>query len=170
MQDVLIRQKAENRHLTERGRMEDWGGDTGVAAPTKTTRGVQGSPWSTFTLSGEAASQEQKRSQSDRAEINVTWEIRRGRSNGSTGDGQELTLHFDRRAGRQAGHRGRCGAPPQEGGRQPWADRKTLTRDWLQQNGATVPSRVRSVLASQTSVRDGTENSQDLLHDLCSVS
>lgn len=100
----------------------------------------------------------------------MTREIRRGWSNGSAGDGQELTLHFDRRAGRQAGHRGRCGAPPQEGGRQPWADRKSLTRDWLQQNGATVPSRVRSVLASQTSVRDGTENSQDLLHDLCSVS
>lgn len=130
--------------------MEDWGGDTGVAAPTKITRGVQGSPQSTFTPSGEAASQEQKGSRSDRAEINVTWERRRGRSNGSTGDGQELTLHFDR------GGAGGGGTPEQmwshatgRGGRQPWAERKTLTQDGLQQeNGATVPSHVGSVLAS----------------------
>lgn len=93
MQDVLIRQKAENRHLTERGRMEDWGGGTGVTTPTKVTRGVWGSLQGTFTLSGEAASQEQKRrNQRDPGE-------EEGKSNGSPGDGQELTLHFDGRAG-----------------------------------------------------------------------
>lgn len=126
MQDILISRKVENRHLTETG---------------KNGRLVRRSgghwlhwnyPWSTrlstesaFTPSGEAASQEQKPSQ-----------IRPGRDQRDPGE-EEEGLHWRCARAHPTWGGGQAGGTPEKirshatgrGGRQPWAERKTLTRD-----------------------------------------